>query len=257
MADHISIHDEDRVKVVRFNRPEKKNAITQSMYAAIADAMAEAEERGFAAIVFLGAGGIFTAGNDIADFMTSAMTSDFANSPTLRFLRALAGAKIPLVAGVGGVAVGVGTTMLLHCDMVFSSPRASFKTPFLNLGLVPEAASSLLAPRIMGPQRAFEMLALGETFSAEDAQRAGFVNRIVDEEKLEERSLDAARKLAALPPEALRLSRALLRGGEDAILKRIDEEADLFVDRLKSAEAREAFSAFMEKRPPDFKKNAP
>ncbi|MEP3673675.1 MAG: enoyl-CoA hydratase-related protein, partial [Hyphomicrobiales bacterium] len=183
-------------------------------------------------------------------------SSNFSDSPVIRFLRTLATCKIPMIAGVDGLAIGVGTTMLMHCDMVFATTRTTLKTPFLNLGLVPEAGSSLIAPRIMGQQRAFEMLVMGEIFSADAAYRAGLVNHVVDESSLEERVMEAANKLAALPPEALHLSRGLLRGDEDEILQRIDEEAVLFAQRLKSDEAREAFTAFMEKRPPNFTKSS-
>lgn len=254
MTDHIRVTEDAGVKVIRFNRADKKNAITQAMYSALADGIADAETGDCAAIVFFGQSGIFSAGNDIMDFMSKGMTGDLIHSPTMRFLRALATSKKPMIAGVDGAAVGVGTTMLMHCDMVFASERSTFKTPFLNLGLVPEAGSSLIAPRMMGPQRAFEMLVLGETFTAERAHGAGLVNHLVAEEALEKATMDAAFKLAALPPEALALSRGLMRGDEAEILARIDAEAVLFGERLKSREAQEAFMAFMEKRPPNFRK---
>lgn len=256
MSDDIDICDQGTVKTIRFNRMEKKNAITQAMYTAIADAIDAAHAQGCAAIIFLGQPGVFSAGNDIMDFMSNAMSADFSGSPTIRFLRALATCKIPMIAGVDGLAIGVGTTMLMHCDMVFATQRSTLKTPFLNLGLVPEAGSSLIAPHIMGQQRAFEMLVLGETFSAEAAHQSGLINHVVSEDSLQERVMDAARRLAALPPEALRISRGLLRGNEEAeILQRIDEEAVLFTKCLHSDEAREAFTAFMEKRPANFNKS--
>jgi len=254
VSEPVKIEDDGRVKIIRFNRVEKKNAITQKMYAMMADAMHDAEVNGSAAIVFLGHPGVFTAGNDIMDFMANAMTQDFANSPTLRFLRALATCQIPMIAGVDGLAIGVGATMLMHCDMVFASPRTTLKTPFLNLGLVPEAASSLIAPRLMGTPRAFEILVMGEVFTASAARDAGLVNHVVDEAGLEAETMKAAHKLAAIAPEALRLSRGLLRGDPAEILRRIDEEAELFTKRLQSDEAREAFTAFIEKRPPNFNK---
>ena len=256
MSDDIAISDSGTIKTIRFNRVEKKNAITQAMYTALADAIDDAQTQRCPALVFLGQPGVFCAGNDIMDFMTTAMSPNFSDSPVIRFLRTLATCKIPMIAGVDGLAIGVGTTMLMHCDMVFATKRTTLKTPFLNLGLVPEAGSSLIAPRIMGQQRAFEMLVMGETFSADAAHHAGLINHVVDEGSLEERVMEAAYKLAALPPEALRLSRGLLRGDEDQILQRIDEEAVLFAQRLKSDEAREAFTAFMEKRPPNFTKSS-
>ena len=254
MSDDIVIKDLGTIKTIRLNRVEKKNAITQEMYTSLVDAIKSAQKQGCSAIVFLGQTEVFCAGNDIVDFMSNAMSDNFTNAPVMQFLRALATCKVPMIAGVDGLAIGVGTTMLMHCDLVFATKRSTLKTPFLNLGLVPEAGSSLIAPRIMGPQRAFEMLVLGEEFSADAAYHAGLVNHLVDDDALEERVMEAANKLAALPPEALRLSRALLRDDETAILKRIEEEAVLFVERLNSDEAREAFTAFMEKRPPNFSK---
>lgn len=254
MSDDVEIKDQGTIKTIRLNRLDKKNAITQDMYSTIADAMDAAQKDGFSAIVFLGQPGVFSSGNDISDFMTNAMSDDFSSSPTLRFLRALATCKIPMIAGVDGLAIGVGTTMLMHCDMVFATKATTLKTPFLDLGLVPEAGSSLIAPLIMGQQRAFELLVMGEKFSADRAHAAGLINHIIEEDALEKRVMEAAQKLTALPPEALRLSRGLLRPNEEEILKRIDQEAALFAERLDSDEAREAFAAFMEKRPPNFNK---
>lgn len=253
MSGDIEITDDGAIKIIRFNRMDKKNAITQEMYAAMSDAMEAAQKDTLSAIVFLGQPSVFTSGNDIADFMTNAMSDDFTRSATMRFLRALAQCKIPIIAGVDGLAIGIGATMLMHCDMVFATKRSLLKTPFLNLGLVPEAGSSLIAPLIMGRQRAFEMLVLGEDFSAERAREAGLINHIIDEDVLEKHVMETAYKLASQPPEALRLSRALLQNGEEQILQRIEEEAVLFAKQLHSDEAREAFEAFMEKRPPNFK----
>ncbi|MEO1065892.1 MAG: crotonase/enoyl-CoA hydratase family protein [Pseudomonadota bacterium] len=254
MTDHIQISDDDGIRTVRFNRAEKKNAITQEMYTALAGALESAPNDGISVILFAGQLGVFSAGNDIQDFMSRAMTADLSATATMQFLRALARSKTPMVAAVDGIAIGVGVTMLFHCDLVYASKQSTFKTPFLNLGLVPEAASSLIAPRIMGHQRAFEMLILGETFDAERALNAGFVNAVSSEGDVEAAALDAAKRLAALPPEALRLSRDLVRGDEDAVVERIDKEAVLFAERLKSDEASEAFMAFMQKRTPNFKK---
>ena len=159
-----------------------------------------------------------------------------------------------MIAAVDGLAIGVGTTMLLHCDLVYASPGASFRTPFLDLGILPEAASSLLMPRRMGHVRAFEMLALGAPYSAEQAREAGLINAIVQPDKLEATALDAGRRLASKPPEALALARKLMRGDPVEIIARIDAEIVEFADRLASPEAKEAFQAFLEKRAPDFKK---
>ncbi|MEM8796081.1 MAG: crotonase/enoyl-CoA hydratase family protein [Pseudomonadota bacterium] len=256
MTDHIKITEEDGIRIVRIDRVEKKNALTQDMYQAMAEALETMGDSDLGAIVFFGAPEIFTAGNDISDFMARAMTTDLTTSPTIRFLKALVTCEKPMLAGVDGKAIGVGTTMLMHCDLVYASDRASLKTPFLTLGLVPEAGSSLLAPKIMGHHRAFELLVLGETFSAERAREAGLVNQVVEDSELEAATLAAAQKLASLPPEALNLSRGLLRSNSEDIIARIEEESRLFAMRLKSDEAREAFMAFMEKRPPSFVKKA-
>lgn len=253
MTDYIEIGDDAAIRTIRFNRPEKKNAITQDMYTAIADAIDAAQTDGTAVIVFLGHPGVFSAGNDIRDFMSRGMSGDLGSSPTFRFLKSLATSKVSMLAGIDGLAIGVGATMLMHCDMVFATTRSTLKTPFLSLGLVPEAASSLIAPRIMGHQRAFELLVMGETFSAEDAKAAGLINRIVDEDMLERTVIEAGLKLAAQPPQARAFCRQLVKGDPLEITRRMDEEALLFAERLTSAEAREAFTAFMEKRPANFK----
>lgn len=252
MTDLIEITDEDSVRTIRFNRADKKNALTQDMYAKMADGIDSAGGDGIKAILFLGQAGVFSAGNDIADFLSRGMTTDMSATATVRFLKALATTSTPLIAGIDGLAIGVGATMLMHCDMVFASEAATLKTPFLNLGVVPEAASSLIAPRIMGQQRAFEMLIMGETFSAERAREAGLVNHVTSSDELESAAMAAAKKLSKLAPDALAISRKLLRGDTADIVARMDEEFVLFAERLQSDEAREAFSAFMEKRPPRF-----
>ena len=252
MTDFITIANDEHVRSIRFNRADKKNAITQDMYAKMADGIESATEDGIRAILFLGQSGVYSAGNDIVDFLSRGMTDDMSATATVRFLKALATSSTPIVAAVDGLAIGVGTTMLMHCDMVFASESTTLKTPFLNLGVVPEAASSLIAPRIMGPQRAFEMLIMGETFSADRAREAGLVNHVTSSDELEETAMAAAKKLSKLAPGALSISRKLLRGDTSDIIARMDEEFVLFAERLKSDEAREAFAAFMEKRPPRF-----
>ncbi|NBN78852.1 crotonase/enoyl-CoA hydratase family protein [Microvirga tunisiensis] len=244
----IRMHREAGVNILRFDRPDKKNAITGEMYLALAEGLkagdADAEVR---CHLICGSPGAFTAGNDIADFLQHAGKGDLTGLPVLTFLDALVRAAKPLVAAVDGLAIGVGTTLLFHCDMVFASPRTLIKSPFVDLGLVPEAGSSLLAPRLMGHQRAFELLCLGEGFSAEAAQAAGLVNHVVAEDELESRAMATARAIAAKPVEAMRLSRDLLRGDRSDLLARMDEEARLFGQRLSSAEAVAAFTAFMAK----------
>ena len=247
MTDPILVTTEAGVRTIRFNRVDKKNAITSDMYATMADALDEGEaDPAVRVFLFLGRPGVFSAGNDIGDFIARA-TDGGLGEPVLRFLRGLARAQKPIVAGVDGLAIGVGTTMLMHCDLVYASPATVVKTPFLDLGLVPEAASSLIAPRLMGQARAFELLVLGTAFDAERAREAGIVNAVIASEALEQTATDAARAVAAKPPEALRIARRLLRGDPEEIIARIEEEAVAFRDRLASKEAQSAFMAFMMK----------
>ncbi len=173
------------------------------------------------------------------------MAGEMTDAPVVRFLRALGACEKPIVAGVDGLAIGVGTTMLFHCDMVFATPRSLFKTPFLDLGLVPEAGASLLGPQRMGHARAFELLCLGEGFDAERAREAGLVNHVVGEEELTSRVIVTAKAIASKPAEAMRLSRGLLVGDREALRARMEEEIKLFAGRLKSKEAMDAFTAFM------------
>jgi enoyl-CoA hydratase/carnithine racemase len=214
--------------------------------------MAEAIETagsdsGVRCIVITGAPGGFCAGNDIGDFVTMAQGGALG-APILRFLYALARSETPLVAAVSGTAVGVGTTMLLHCDHVIAAADAKLSTPFVALGLVPEAASSLIAARLMGHARAFSLLVMAEPLSAEEAKAAGIVNAIVPPEELEAAARAAAEKIAALPPEGVRVARRLMRGTPDEIVARIDEEAEAFKQRLTSPDAQAAFMAFLSRK---------
>lgn len=236
------------VQIIRMDRPEKKNALTRPMYQAMADAMRDGDaDDGVRAHLFLGRPGSYSAGNDMADFLSYASGGALGDE-VIAFLKALAGAKKPLVAGVDGLAIGVGTTMLFHCDLVVASTQSLFKTPFTDLAIVPEAASTLLMPQIAGHQNAFAMLAAGLPFDAEDAKAAGFVFKIVNPDALEATALDMAAALAAKPPQAMRIARDLIRSRPEAIIARIDEEAAHFTTQLKSAEARAAFEAFMARR---------
>ena len=248
MTDDVLIERPDAypgVEVIRLNRPKKKNAITRAMYARMADALTNAAtDDTVRATAFLGTEGCFSAGNDMADFMAFAMGGTMGGE-VLDFLRALAGAQKPLVSGVDGLAIGVGTTLHLHCDLTIASSRSMFRTPFVDLALVPEAASSLLVPRVAGHQRAFALLAAGEPFTAQQALEAGLIWKIADAEAIETQVLTLAAGLAAKPPEALRIARQLIRGDRSDVLARIDEEARHFSAQLKSAEARAAFEAFM------------
>jgi enoyl-CoA hydratase/carnithine racemase len=247
----IEVSRSGGVQILRIMRPERKNALTGAMYRALSDALEAGEASAeIAAHVIFGSNGIFSAGNDIADFLATAQGEAGLGPDVLRFIRLLPALEKPLLAGVDGPAVGIGTTLLLHCDLVYASPAAIFSTPFLDLGLVPEAASSLLMPRAMGHVRAFEMLALGEPFSAERALHSGLINGIVPADRLEDVVIAAAVRLANKPPEALRLARRLLKGDPAATRARMDEEAALFTERLRSPEALAAFQAFLGKRGP-------
>jgi enoyl-CoA hydratase/carnithine racemase len=249
----VEITRRDGAQVIRLTRAAKRNALTGAMYAAITDALGEGDrDRAIVAHVMLGSDGIFTAGNDIADFLATARGADGLAAEVVRFVRALPTVAKPIIAGVDGPAIGIGTTLLLHCDLVYATPGASFATPFLDLGLVPEAGSSLLMPARMGYARAFEMLVLGEIFAAERARGAGLVNAIVPTAELDETVMASARRLAAKPPEALAAARRLMRGDPSAIIACIDAETSAFRERLASAEAVEAFEAFLEKRPARF-----
>ncbi len=253
MADGIEIGAAGGILTIRFARPQKRNAITGAMHEAASAALTAGEENAdVAAHLFLGSDGVFTAGNDLADFRAAACGDRAAMAGVLAFLDILPKVQKPMIAAVDGIASGIGTTLLFHCDLVYASPEARFSTPFLDLGLVPENASSLLAPLIMGHQRAFELLVLGETFTAERAVAAGFVNRLVAADELEATARAAAARLAAKPPEALGLSRRLVRTSPEAIAARSRQEAEIFGQRLQSREAREAITAFLEKRTPDF-----
>jgi len=255
MTNGVEISIRDGVQTIRFARPEKKNALNSPMYAAMSEALVHGDAAPeVVAHLFIGSGGVFTAGSDISEFAERARAGTALEGPVLDFIRLLPRVQKPMIAAVDGLAVGIGTTLLFHCDLVYATHDAGFVTPFLNLGIVPEAGSSLLAPQRMGHARAFELLVLGEPFTAGRAREAGFVNAIVPEDELEATARDAAARLARKPPEALALARRLLRGDSSAISARIEEEARLFDERLSSPEAREAFQAFLEKRQPDFGK---
>lgn len=252
MSEHVRTELKDGVLEIVIDRPEKKNALSQDMYAALNDAMDRIDaDDAVRVALFRSSGPDFTAGNDIGDFASAAKSG----RPPLAgiFIRKLAQARKPLVAAVPGVAVGLGTTMLLHCDMVFVTPDAKLSTPFVNLALVPEAASSILLPARIGHVRAFEMFALGRPVTGEEAAKLGIANQALPFEELEEAARDACRRLAAQPLGAVMATKALLRD-PDGLTDRIEREGRIFGERLVSAEAQEAFAAFMERRKPDFTK---
>lgn len=252
MPDPIRTDLADGVLTVTIDRPEKKNALTTAMYDALADALDRAEAEAAVRVVLIhGAGDAFTAGNDLMDFAANPPTDE--SSSVFRFLTAISTATKPVVAAVHGAAVGIGTTMLLHCDLVYAAPDARLQLPFVNLGLCPEAASSLLLPLFTSPTRAAELLMLGEPFSGEQALAWGLVNETVPEADLFEYALGRARALAQKPPASVRLTKSFLRRAHtDAVQATIRAEAEAFVERLQSPEAAEAFTAFFEKRAPDF-----
>lgn len=249
MTEHVIVRDADHIRTIRMNRPDKKNALTEPMYGALADAIESAASApNVRCLLILGTAGTFSAGNDLQEFMHAATSGPGVASSTVRFLHALARCQRPLVAAVQGIAVGVGTTMLLHCDFVVAGTNAKFSTPFVGLGLVPEAASSLIAPRLMGHRHAFSLLVMGRPLDAAAAQACGLVNSVVAPEDVETHAMAAAREIAALPAEAVAVSRRLLRGSQDEIVARIDEEVELFRQRLHSTEARAAFEAFLSRK---------
>ncbi len=249
MSEYISVSDAESIRLIRMNRPDKKNALTSDMYEAMTQALDSANGNdAIRCIVIAGIPGAFSAGNDLQEFLALATSADGLARPVRNFLPALVNCQKPMVAAVSGLAVGVGTTMLLHCDFVVASSDARFSTPFTSLGLVPEAASSLLAPRVMGHARAFALLVMGRPLDAAQAKEAGLVNVIVAPDAVDAEAMKAAREIAALPPGAVAASRALLRGAREPRLARIDEEAEIFKARLKSSEARAAFEAFFARK---------
>lgn len=242
------------VMTITLNRVDKKNSITSDMYGAMADALARAEaDSDLRVIAVQGHESVFSAGNDIADFLNKPPATQ--DSPVFRFLRAISSCSKPVLAGVCGPAVGIGTTMLFHCDLVYAGDNAAFSMPFVNLGLCPEAASSLLAPQLMGYQRAAAALLLGEPFMAEAALEVGLVNRIVPPTEVNGMAQAQARKLAAKPLGSLVETKRLMKKGQMAqVLAQMAEEGESFARLLQEPAAKEAFTAFLEKRKPDFSK---
>ncbi|MFC7049646.1 enoyl-CoA hydratase [Emcibacter nanhaiensis] len=253
MDDYILNERDGSLLVLTFNRPDKKNAITQDMYTALSDGLVEAaEDASVRAVVILANGDAFTSGNDLKDFAAGLRHAE--KTPVFRFLKTISHFEKPIMVGVNGLAVGIGTTLLLHSDLVYASPEATFSTPFANLALVPEAASSLLLPRLIGMAKATEMLMMGQVLDAEEAERAGLVARILPGNNFREQVLERARELAGKAPTALMETKRLLRKNNQEIQDRMDEEGLLFAERLKTPEFMEVATAFFEKRPPDFSK---
>jgi len=245
-------HTEAGVTTLTLNRPDKKNALTAAMYAELADLLAQASaDSAVRVLVLQGQPHIFSAGNDIADFLADPPSS--TDAPVFRFLRELASFPKPIVAAVAGPAVGIGTTMLFHCDLVYAGDNAAFSLPFVNLGLCPEAASSLLVPQMMGYHRAVEALLLGEPFMAEAALEVGLVNRVLPPTEVNDYAQAQARKLAAKPQASLVETKRLMKAPHAAqVQAQMNLEAQSFARMLTEPAAREAFGAFMDKRRPDF-----
>lgn len=255
MSEHIRTELADGVLTVALNRPEKKNAITQAMYAGLSEAVERAKTDGDVRVVLLRAeGDSFSAGNDIGDFIAiGSQTDQPFDMAVFRYLKALADLDKPLVAAVKGRAVGIGLTMLLHCDLVVVAEDALLSVPFVNLALAPEAASSLLLPAAIGHQRAFELFALGEAIDGRTALAWGLANRAVPAAEVEATAADLAAKVAARAPNSIRKTKGLMRDAE-ALWVLMQREGEAFGSQMKSPEAMEAFMAFTQKRAPDFSK---
>ena len=255
---HIRTATLEGVATLEIARADKKNALTREMYSAMAEALRSATaDPKVRAVLITGQPGIFTSGNDIEDFMSRppGQGSDAMDSPVFQFMEALLSCDKPVVAAVTGAAIGIGTTMLLHCDFVYVSDEARLAMPFVSLGLVPEFASSLLIPQLMGPRRAAEKLLLGDPFTAEQAVECGIANAVLPASEVVNHARRVAQRFNALPPGAVREAKRLLRAPhKEAVLKTIREEGALFGARLRSPEAQEAFQAFFQKRKPDFSK---
>jgi enoyl-CoA hydratase/carnithine racemase len=255
MAEHIKVKQDGAVLEIVFARSDKKNALSNAMYRAATEALDAAQKKpAIRVVLFAAEGDAFTAGNDLADFASAAAGK--ADLAAHDFIGALGSADKPIVAAVSGLAVGVGTTMLLHCDLVYYlAEGAKLSTPFVNLALVPEAASSILLPARIGHVRAFAMFALGESLSAAEAFSLGLANKVLPKDEVLPAAREAAKTLATRPLGAVVATKKLMRD-KDRILARMDEESAVFSQRLQTDEAREAFKAFAERRQPDFMKLA-
>lgn len=243
----------EKILILRLNRPAQKNALTKAMYSALADGLAEAHnDPEIRCVLITGSEECFTAGNDLGEF-ENGMPDEFRSTPVGRFLFALAEATKPIVAAVNGPAVGIGTTMLLHCDLAWAGNNTTFRMPFVNLGLCAEGASSLLLPQWLGRVRAGELLLLGRPFDANRAEKLGMINGVCEPQETETTAMAACRELAALPPGAIRTTKQLIGQSQARAVERaMTSEGELFAQRLQSPEAKEAFTAFREKRQPDF-----
>lgn len=257
MSEHIHLEREQGLLILRMDREDKKNALTRAMYGALADALDAADEdRSVRAVLITGSETCFTSGNDVADFIQAPPSG--LDSEVFRFMKALFDFSKPVVAAVSGPAVGIGTTLLLHCDLVYVARDAKLKMPFVNLGLCPEYGSSLILPRLLGHARAAELLLLGESFTGEQAAAWGIANEaLADGAATLARAREMAQRFEQLAPSAVAVSKRLMREpGREELRRVIMEEGELFGQRLRTPEAIEALSAFMQRRKPDFSKFA-
>jgi enoyl-CoA hydratase/carnithine racemase len=249
MSEHVIVIDEGPIRLVRMNRLDKMNAITDDMYDKLAGALeGAAADKAIHCVVITGGKTVFSAGSDLNDFLHAAQHMEGLRPAVGRFLRGLVHTEKPVVAGVQGVAIGIGMTMLLHFDYVVAATNARFSAPFAELGVVPEAGSSLLAPRLMGTRRAFALLVMGRPMDAQEAKAVGLVNILVPPENVEDEVMKAAQEIAALPVQAVAASRRLIHGSPAEVMKRTIEEADIFRARLRSPEARAAFEKFLHRK---------
>jgi enoyl-CoA hydratase/carnithine racemase len=247
MTEHIIIEDADSTRTITMRRPEKKNTLTQEMYLAMSDAIDSAQSNpAIRCLILAGVSGVFTAGNDIGDFLHAATEKSEVARPrnAVIFLQSLVNNKKPIIAAVDGIAIGVGTTMVFHCDYVIASTTTTFSSPFIQYGLVPDGATSLLVPQMVGHQRAFSMLVMGRPISAEDAREAGFVNMVVSPGHAVVEARKVAREICALPADAVAISRKLLKLPTEDLIRRIDQENHFFGERMRSPEALAAFQNF-------------
>jgi len=251
MTEHVIVTDEGATRTITMRRPEKKNTLTQEMHLAMSDAIQSAQSNPeIRCFIITGRSGVFTAGDDVGDFLQAATADRDAARPrnSVIFLQSLVNNKKPIVAAVDGIAIGIGTTMLFHCDYVVASTTAVFSSPFLQYGLVPEGATSLLVPRMVGHQRAFAMLMMGRPMSAEDAREAGFVNQVVPPGHALVEAQKVAREICALPPDAVAISRKLLKLPTEDLVRRMDQEDHFFGQRMRSPEAIAAFQNFFSRK---------
>ena len=247
MTEHIIVADEEQTRTITMRRPEKKNTLTQEMYLAMSDAIDSAQSNpAIRCLILTGRSGVFTAGNDIGDFLQAATAKDGAARPrnAVIFLQSLVNNKKPIIAAVDGIAIGIGTTMVFHCDYVVASTTTTFSSPFIQYGLVPEGASSLLLPRMVGHQRAFSMLVMGQPMSAEAAREAGFVNTVVAPGHAVVEARKVARDICSLPADAVAISRKLLKLPTEDLVRRMGQEDHFFGERMRSPEAIAAFQHF-------------